>query len=422
MRRHTGPEPEALPPPPPSGRVLLHVRWHPTVRSPTPTPRRRGLPPRRRLMPRPPRSRWRATRFLIACAVTYACLALARGPASSQMASVVVVGSMGSGTAHTTRGLRALGLDVRHEQTGGDGAVGYAHVLLYVDPLADKERDPLCSKNIQRAWHPQLFVDVRAFCGDVQFHRGGLTKAVAACWQTACPAAARRWRGCGAKGTCPLRLASNPVVLVRHPLRTLESFTTGFCGRCSTRWERNESRGTADPGARAHRRHARGSARASVLRVSLRPGLGGVLRRPGDARQAGHGGRRRPGRARRRSVRYCREGRGRYKTGAAAADRRRGDVREQRTSVAGVVAGAQGTVRAGHRCRPFRRRREPTKSGAPAVIVAGPPARRQAARGGDGAPREVLWIRSATRRRPASAALDCVILCKTPKLTYPGVV
>lgn len=180
-------------------------------------------------MPRPPRSRWRATRFLIACAVTYACLALARGPGRSQIATVVVVGSMGSGTAHTTRELRALGLDVMHERTGRDGAVGYAHALLYVDPLADKERDPLCSKNLKRAWHPQLFVDVRALCGDVQFQRGGLTKHRAACWQTACPAAARRWRGCGAKDTCPLRLASKPIILVRHPLRTLESLSTGFC-------------------------------------------------------------------------------------------------------------------------------------------------------------------------------------------------
>ena len=235
MRRHTE---SAPPPPPPPPERSPHVRWHPTVRSPRPTPRYyRGLPPRRRLMPRaPPRSWWRATRFVVACVATYTLCTLLRDGPPSRVASVVVVGAMGSGTVHTSRELRALGLDVTHERFDGrDGAVGYAHALLYLDPLDDKERDPLCLTNLKRAWHPQLiFVDARGECGEERDHRGaspgGAMKRVAQCWRKACPAAARRWRGCGAKGTCPIELAPKPVVLVRHPLRTVESLVAGFCG------------------------------------------------------------------------------------------------------------------------------------------------------------------------------------------------
>ena len=235
MRRHTE---SAPPPPPPPPERSPHVRWHPTVRSPRPTPRYyRGLPPRRRLMPRaPPRSRWRATRFVVACVATYTLCTLLRDGPPSRVASVVVVGAMGSGTVHTSRELRALGLDVTHERFDGrDGAVGYAHALLYLDPRDDKERDPLCLTNLKRAWHPQLiFVDTRGECGEERDHRGaspgGAMKRIGQCWRKACPAAARRWRGCGAKGTCPVQLAPKPVVLVRHPLRTVESLVSGFCG------------------------------------------------------------------------------------------------------------------------------------------------------------------------------------------------
>ena len=160
----------------------------------------------------------------------------ARDGPPSRVASVVVVGAMGSGTVHTGREPRALGLDVTHERFDGrDGAVGYAHALLYLDPLDDKERDPLCLNNLKRAWHPQLLcVDARGECGEERDHRGaapgGAMKRIGQCWRKACPAAARRWRGCGAKGTCPIQLAPKPVVLVRHPLRTVESLVAGFCG------------------------------------------------------------------------------------------------------------------------------------------------------------------------------------------------
>ena len=235
MRRHTE---SAPPPPPPPPERSPHVRWHPTVRSPRPTPRYyRGLPPRRRLMQRA-RRRGSVARDAVRRSVRGHVHALHAAAGRAPVARGVRGRRRSDGFrdgAHESRAA-GLGLDVTHERFDGrDGAVGYAHALLYLDPLDDKERDPLCLNNLKRAWHRQLvFVDARGECGEERDHRGaapgGAMKRIGQCWRKACPAAARRWRGCGAKGTCPIQLAPKPVVLVRHPLRTVESLVAGFCG------------------------------------------------------------------------------------------------------------------------------------------------------------------------------------------------
>ena len=85
---------------------------------------------------------------------------------------------------------------------------------------------------LAQAWHPQLvFAEARRACGEERAAtvRGGAGRRAAACWRDACPRRAPRWRGCAAASACPVRFAAKPVVLVRHPLRTVESLVAGFC-------------------------------------------------------------------------------------------------------------------------------------------------------------------------------------------------
>ena len=231
------------PPPPPPDDAPKGVSWAPHVRSPPLFRRRKasGVPPR----PPPPRRRRGgggaccrpATVGLGVSAALYVVVfvaLLSRDPSYDGGAmEVAVLGSMGSGTVATSRRLRALGLDVTHETTAGaDGVVSWLHALLYLPPLAGNATDPLCAGSLRNAWHPQLvFAETRRACGEERAAtvRGGAGRRAAACWRDACPRRAPRWRGCAAASACPVRFAAKPVVLVRHPLRTVESLVAGFC-------------------------------------------------------------------------------------------------------------------------------------------------------------------------------------------------
>ncbi|KAJ1461648.1 hypothetical protein M885DRAFT_611269 [Pelagophyceae sp. CCMP2097] len=145
---------------------------------------------------------------------------------------VVVLGTMGAGTMAMTRELRALGLDVDHEATlGDDGVVGWIHALLYTPKLPRGESDPLCGGNLRAAWHVQLVAaDRRAGCGSGS-PKGLNSARVEACWDAVCPTALEDWRGCALEGQCPRGFTKRPIIMARHPLRTVESLVAGFCPR-----------------------------------------------------------------------------------------------------------------------------------------------------------------------------------------------
>lgn len=149
-------------------------------------------------------------------AYSWSFVALVQPPSSSLSRPLfAVLGTMGSGTVALVADLQRLGLEVAHEATlGADGSVSWLHSLLY----HNASTAALCSEALPQAWHPQLlFVEGRAICGDSW-----------SCWRRRCPDALRKWRYCAAKRECPVDFASTPIILVRHPLRTIESILD-FC-------------------------------------------------------------------------------------------------------------------------------------------------------------------------------------------------
>lgn len=144
--------------------------------------------------------------LLVAC---YAWIMTAFLPVRQQGPLLVVIGSMGSGTVRLTAELRGLGLDVTHEATHGkDGVVSWLHRMLYENRTRD-----LCSEFLPHAWHPQLVM------ADVPC-------ATPRCWRAECPRGLERWQKCAPN--CPARVRE-PVVLARHPLRTIESLLDFDC-------------------------------------------------------------------------------------------------------------------------------------------------------------------------------------------------
>lgn len=136
-------------------------------------------------------------------------------PTKPQGPLFAILGTMGAGTVAMEDDLRRLGIEATHEVTlGADGVVSWLHVALY----SNRTRDELCSEFLPQAFHPQLlFVELRNFCGQKEN-----------CWKQNCPKALERWRGCALRGECPIPFTSRPVVVVRHPLRTIESLGD-FC-------------------------------------------------------------------------------------------------------------------------------------------------------------------------------------------------
>jgi len=170
---------------------------------------------------------------------------LAAAPPDDGSERIAILATMGAGTVALTKDLRALGLDVRHESSDGiDGAVSWAHALLYLPKTAPTDaynvtHDPLCRKFFPRAWHPHLVAnDVR--CPRDYYVELTTPGAHAArrCWRKACAAAIPRWRGCALAEeasatnnvtTCAVNFGREPVVVARHPLRTVASLVSGFC-------------------------------------------------------------------------------------------------------------------------------------------------------------------------------------------------
>ena len=179
-----------------AARENSHVRWHPTVRrrgrrrATTAASRRGGASCRAR---RPggggggpsPRA-WPRTRLH----------ALRDGP-PSRVASVVVVGAMGSGRC-TRVASRGPGAGRTHERLTGGTARSYAHALLYLDPATTRSGPALFEYSEARVAPPTVFVDARGECGEERDHRGaaagGAMKRIAQCWRRR----ARRRRGGGA--------------------------------------------------------------------------------------------------------------------------------------------------------------------------------------------------------------------------------
>ena len=170
--------------------------------------------------------------------------------------AVMVLGSLGSGTFSLARSLRLHGLDVSHEATDGvDGVVSWAHALMYLGgrPPATvawngTALDPLCVEFFPwPTWHVQSVAPIeRLVCGDAEwapFLDAAERRAQENCWRKTCGDVLGDLRGCavpevgggpghhhlGAPRGCPLPVAERPVVLTRHPLRTIESLVAGFC-------------------------------------------------------------------------------------------------------------------------------------------------------------------------------------------------
>ena len=164
--------------------------------------------------------------------------------------SVMVLAALGSGTFSLARSLRLTGLDVSHEATDGvDGVVSWAHALLYVrgrhPGVGPNGTDPLCAEFFPwPTWHVQSVAPVeRLVCGDAEwapYLDAEDRKAQAKCWKKTCDDVLGPMRGCAARAPgrrddgadydrCPLPVAPRPVIVARHPLRTIESLVAGFC-------------------------------------------------------------------------------------------------------------------------------------------------------------------------------------------------
>mmetsp|Transcript_3102 Transcript_3102/g.4812 ORF Transcript_3102/g.4812 Transcript_3102/m.4812 type:complete len:350 (+) Transcript_3102:909-1958(+) len=127
-------------------------------------------------------------------------------PAFGDYVPILVIGSMGAGTQALTRQLRRLGLDVRHEVTGADGAVSWLHMLLLRSNFTNATG--LCDLRGIGTWSPTNLG--REQCDNEQ----------------CCLDIIEKWRGC--LPSCPIQFGT-PLFVVRHPLRTIESLSSSFC-------------------------------------------------------------------------------------------------------------------------------------------------------------------------------------------------
>jgi len=152
-------------------------------------------------------------------------------PKEEGMQRIAIIGMPGSGSVSLTRDLRRLGLDMTHESSDGkDGSVSWLHLSLYVNTVSNSS----CARFIRGGWHVQLIApDVPCPSDNGEGH-WTLVRKVRKCWLDQCQAALDRWAGCAAKGNCPLPFLPKPQILIRHPLRTLESLAAGFCPRSPT--------------------------------------------------------------------------------------------------------------------------------------------------------------------------------------------
>lgn len=183
-----------------------------------------------------------------------------------QPLSVAVIASLGSGSFTMARELRLMGLDVSHEATAGaDGFVSWAHALMYLKPPPQEPKpkgrgahhhrnhttDGLCREFFPfPTWHVESIAPLeRSVCGDAEwapYLDAADQQALSTCWRDACGDVMKAWRGCGYQAPgrdgaavdwndggyddqCPIPLAPKPIVLVRHPLRNIESLVAVNC-------------------------------------------------------------------------------------------------------------------------------------------------------------------------------------------------
>ena len=158
---------------------------------------------------------------------------LLRAPvAAHEMRQVLIVGSQSSGTTEAATRLSELGLEVGHEVAdtkwhfARDGTVSWMHGLRHLAPLPPEAQAISIMIICQRFWpnfgfHPAMYREPRNGCS----YRG---KTWSACWAKECrEMLAVEW-GCAATGTCETPFAKQ-LLLVRHPLRTIESLQAKFC-------------------------------------------------------------------------------------------------------------------------------------------------------------------------------------------------
>ena len=141
---------------------------------------------------------------------------------------VLIVGSQSSGTSQLAAGLQELGLEVEHESSDArwsfcrDGTVSPFHGVRFLDAKpTNQSLAQICSQwFLNMGFHPAMFRSPRHGCS----YRSKWSR----CWRAECINLLSSEWGCGLDASCETPYLST-LLLVRHPLRTLESLVSKFC-------------------------------------------------------------------------------------------------------------------------------------------------------------------------------------------------
>lgn len=136
--------------------------------------------------------------------------------------ALLVVSSQASGTRTVAAALNACGLEVGHEASDAtrhfvrDGTISSLHALLMLENVDVRE---LCENGkLFHVFHPSTFEHSKC---DPRF-------ATTKCEIKQCFETLERFVGCALRDDCPARFHKK-ILLVRHPLRLLESLVVKYC-------------------------------------------------------------------------------------------------------------------------------------------------------------------------------------------------
>ena len=154
---------------------------------------------------------------------------LLRAPVpDSGQRQVLIVGTQSAGTTAVAAGLQALGLEVEHEYSDTkwsfcrDGTVSWFHGLRFLPGTpSNQSLALLCARWYDNmGFHPAMFRSPRRGCS----YRSKWDS----CWAAECVDLLSAEWGCGLSERCETPYVRE-LLLVRHPLRTIESLVSKFC-------------------------------------------------------------------------------------------------------------------------------------------------------------------------------------------------
>mmetsp|Transcript_13638 Transcript_13638/g.17775 ORF Transcript_13638/g.17775 Transcript_13638/m.17775 type:complete len:340 (-) Transcript_13638:6-1025(-) len=152
----------------------------------------------------------------------------------NQSRAILVVGTMSSGTTGLTHRLRAIGLEVGHEESDArrqpcrDGSVSWIHGLRYIPSHEDKVDIRERAKRICEVQRPMIFSPNQFY---VPFGKCYTPDPLwTPCWKRICEETFIENIGCSVKAdqACPTPFQKT-FILSRYPLNIISSLSTKWC-------------------------------------------------------------------------------------------------------------------------------------------------------------------------------------------------